>query len=314
MLPVLFVNESPVLPMTLLAILIALFLATQRWVPAVIRERRWLRLYLVWFERVLRARRWPVGMQFIAYLVPMGVLAWLTDVPLPGHIARGLEVAVAVLLLCSALDYRLVENRLRETVKRWHSQDWEAVRLEGKKYWGYGRLVQPTEIVNQTLIRFLVRTNQGLFSPIFWYVLFGSSGLMCYVLSRVAARNRFREKNGELVRVWRRVAFEFLQVLDGFAARVLVFTLSILSFNVKGMAIAFRRFRASDREADMVLRMAARVVLNFHEWPETPEAIASEGAQRAERVLRLRRILLMGWLLVLALFTIARLTIPLPFL
>lgn len=296
--------------MTLLAIVIALFLVSQQWVPAAIRERRWLRVYLVWFDRFWRVRQWSVGTQYVVYLLPLGIAAWLINVPMPGWYSRVADITLAVLLLCSALDYRVVEARLHDSLRRWRSQDWEAAWRDGKDYWGYSRAAQPTDMVNQTLSGFLVRTNQRLFSPVFWYVLFGLTGLMCYVLGRVAAKNSYREKDDEPARAWRKVAYEFQQVLDGFAARVLVLTFGALQFNPKAFAIAFRRFRATDREADMVLRMASRVLLNFSEWPESADAVASEGVRRAHQLLELRSNLMLLWLVVLALSTLVGWAIP----
>lgn len=296
--------------MTLLAIVIALFLVSQQWVPAPIRERRWLRVYLVWFDRFWRVRQWPVGSQYVVYLLPLGLIAWVINVPLQGWYFQIADVVLSVLLLCSALDYRASETRLHDTLRRWRSHDWEGAWRDGKDYWGYGRAAQPTDMVNQTLVGFLVKTNQRLFSPVFWFVLFGLGGLMCYVLGRVAAKNSYRDKDDEPARAWRKVAFEFQQVLDGFAARVLVLSLAALHFNVKAAAIAVRRFRATDREADMVLRMAVRVVLNFSEWPESPNAVASEGVRRGHQLLELRSNLMLLWLIVLALFTLAGWVLP----
>lgn len=291
--------------MTLLAIVIALFLVSQQWVPTSIKERRWLRLYLVWFERLWRSKNWPVGAQYVIYLAPLVIAAWGIDVPLYGWYWQLTDLILSVLLLCSALDYRTVETRLHDTLRRWRSQDWEAAWQEGKDYWSYSKNAQATEMVNQTLIGFLIKTNQRLFSPLFWYVLFGLGGLMFYVLGRVAAKNSYRGKGDEPARAWRKVAYEFQQVLDGFVARVVVLTVGALLFNFKAVAIAVRRFRATDREADVVLRMAVRVVLNFSEWPESVDAVASEGVRRGHQLLELRSNLVLLWLIVLALFTLA---------
>jgi hypothetical protein len=288
--------------MTLFALVLALLLASQQWVPAGIRDRRWARRYMVWFERQARNREWPVAAQYAAGVLPIAFACWLLETALPNGLLQAVILVLGVFLLCSVLEFRRLEGRLELLSVHWAREDWIG---------GFGRSSDggprgnPVETVNNSLLDFWVRTNRGLFSPLLWFVLFGPGGIAFYVIGRTAAKNGYRGRGDEPARAWRKVAFEFQQVLDGTSARVMCVGVALLRLNTKALAIAWRSFRATDREAEGVFRMLFRVVFGWGDWPTTPEAIASESVHRARVLVELRNQLVLLWLSLVALLTLA---------
>ncbi|MGB1059152.1 MAG: hypothetical protein ACPGZU_03415, partial [Ketobacter sp.] len=65
-----------------------------------------------------------------------------------------------------------------------------------------------------------------------------------------------------------------------------------------------RRFRATDREAEVVLKLAVKMGLAFQELPMSDEEMASEGARRIHAVQDLRSNVFVFWLVVIAVLTI----------
>ena len=288
--------------MTLFALVIALLLASQQWVPARIRDRRWARRYMVWFERQARNRQWPLAVQYAACVLPLTMACWVLETWLSAGVLQAVVVAVCVFLLVSVLEFRRLEGRLEHLSAHWGREDWIG---------GFGRASDtgprgnPIETVNNSLLDFWVRTNRGLFSPLLWFVLFGPGGIAFYVIGRTAAKNGYRGRGDEPARAWRKVAFEFQQVLDGTSARVICLGVALLRLDSRALAIAWRSFRATDREAEGVFRMLFRVVFGWGEWPATIEAVASESVHRARVLVELRNQLVLLWLSLVALLTLA---------
>jgi len=68
--------------------------------------------------------------------------------------------------------------------------------------------------------------------------------------------------------------------------------------------VALRRFRATDREAEVVLKLAVKMGLDFQDLPLDEEEMASEGSRRIHAAQDLRSNVFIFWLVVLAILTI----------
>jgi membrane protein required for beta-lactamase induction len=147
-----------------------------------------------------------------------------------------------------------------------------------------------------------VRINQTLFAPLFWYGIFGLGGAVLYLFTVLLPRAA--SVNGDMQPAWKKIGTEFLYALDGVPARAVAMTIAALCFNGKAFAVAMRRFRATDREAEIVLKLAVKMGLDFRDLPADEDELASEGIRRIHSAQDLRSNVLIFWIVVIALITI----------
>jgi len=140
-----------------------------------------------------------------------------------------------------------------------------------------------------------------LFAPLFWFGIFGLGGLALYLFTLLLTRNG--SSNGEAPG-WKKIGHEFLYALDGVPARAIAMTIAALCFNGKAFAVAVRRFRATDREAEIVLKLAVKMGLDFRDLPGDEDELASEGIRRIHSAQDLRSNVLIFWIVVIAVITI----------
>lgn len=292
--------------MTLIAILCALLALHAKGMPDMVSERLWAERYVNWWE----ARNWfhsrhPLALYGAVVVPPMLLLWWLGTVQKTG-IAVLLDAVVALLMLLTALPYRTMDSMMQPFLRRWRNQEWQAAYEHGAQYFNYSRMISPAELLSQTLTQFLMLSNRFLFAPLLWFALFGTAGLALYLLTLTATHNGFKEmQDSDEAAAWRRIAQEFLHGMDGLAARLVAMSMALLTLNGKALAVSVRRFRVTDREAEIVLKLAARMALEFRDLPEESEALASEGVRRVHAVQDLRANILILWLLVIGFLTLA---------
>ena len=146
-----------------------------------------------------------------------------------------------------------------------------------------------------------------LFVPVFWYVIFGSAGLAMYLLTYIAgqsvANNPDHNSKCEVIS-WQKIALEFLQVLESLPARLVALSIGVLNLNWKAMVVAFRRYRVTDREAEIVLKLAVKSALNFSELSEDQGLLAEEGAARFQAMQELKNNVLMFWVIIVAVLSL----------
>lgn len=285
--------------MTLISILISYFAMRESWIPEAIRERRWGEYYLRVFENTgLEAKLHPALVYGVYVLVPMFV-AWYIAVIMQAWLFVVLDFVLAVFLLCSTLTSRRLNSNFQPFLNRWRQQEWQAAYQYGVQLFNYSKTISTGDLLSQTITHYLIRMNQSLFAPILWYVVFGTAGLVLYALTLVVA---FGENSEE--QPWKKLAREFLYALEGISARVVAMSIALLFMNSKTLAVAIRRFRVTDREAEIVLKLSVKMALDFKELPEDQELLASEGIRRIHVVQDLCTNVFVLWLLVIAFFTL----------
>ncbi|MCG8313990.1 MAG: hypothetical protein MI976_12310 [Pseudomonadales bacterium] len=289
--------------MTLIAILISYFAMRESWIPDLVRDRQWLQFYLRFYDSLsLGDRVHPALAYGIYVLVPMTVL-WLIAHVWHAWVFVIIDFLLAILLLCSTLTSRRLNSNFQTFLNRWRHQEWQAAYQYGVQLFNYSKTISTSDLLSQTLTHYLIRMNQCLFAPILWFLVFGNAGLILYVLTLVIALAI--EKGGQAPEhPWKKVAGEFMHALEGVSARVVAISIALLYMNSKTLAVAIRRFRVTDREAEIVLKLSIKMALDFKELPEENELLASEGIRRIHVVQDLCNNVLFLWLLVIALFTL----------
>ena len=286
--------------MTLLALLVALWGVKESYVPAYFADCQWGLAYMKRAQHLSFLNNAHPALGYGFYILPPVLLAWYFAEMHDRWFFSFLEAVAAVIVFVAVLDYRKVEAALTPFLKRWRNQEWQSAYEHGSGSFDYGRMVSPSELLNQTITQYWVRINQTLFAPLFWFAIFGLAGLVLYVLTSLLERG----EEGNDRPGWKKIGTEFLYALDGVPARAIALTIAALCFNGKVVAVALRRFRATDREAEVVLKLAVKMGLDFQELPMSDEDMASEGARRLHAVQDLRSNVFVFWLVVIAVLTI----------
>jgi membrane protein required for beta-lactamase induction len=289
--------------MTLLALLVALWAVKESHVPSYFAECQWGMAYLNKAQSLSFLNNAHPALGYGFYIIPPVLVAWYFSQVHDRWFFSFIEAVAAVIVFVACLDYRKVEASLIPFLKRWRNREWQAAYEHGSHSFDYGRMVSPGELINQTTTQYWVRVNQTLFAPLFWFAIFGLSGLVLYVFTTLLIREDGGGNESSQL-AWKKIGREFLYALDGVPARAIALTIAVLCFNGKVVAVALRRFRATDREAEVVLKLAVKMGLDFQELPLDEEGIASEGARRLHAVQDLRSNVFVFWLVVLAVLTI----------
>ena len=287
--------------MTLLALLVALWAVKEAYVPDFIADCQWGLQYRRWMEQRSVIESVHPALGYGLYVLPPMLLGWLLGTHFDGWVFSVAGALLGVLLLAASLDFRKVEATLVPFLKRWRNKEWQSAYEHGTQSFDYGRMVSPAELLNQTVTQYWVRVNQTLFAPLFWYGIFGLGGLALYLFTVLLTRNG--SANGEQPG-WKKIGTEFLYALDGVPARAVAMTIAALCFNGKAFAVAVRRFRATDREAEIVLKLAVKMGLDFRDLPGDEDELASEGIRRIHSAQDLRSNVLIFWIVVIAVITI----------
>ena len=285
--------------MTLLALLVALWGVKESYVPNYFAECQWGQFYMKQAQQLSFLNNAHPALGYGFYILPPVVLAWYFAEMHDRWFFSFLEAVAAVIVFVACLDYRKVEAGLVPFLKRWRNREWQSAYEHGSQSFDYGRMVSPGELLSQTITQYWVRVNQTLFAPLFWFAIFGLAGLVLYALTSLLERETDEDSPG-----WKKIGIEFLYALDGVPARAIALTIAALCFNGKVVAVAMRRFRATDREAEVVLKLAVKMGLDFQDLPLDDEEMASEGARRIHAAQDLRSNVLVFWLVVLAVLTI----------
>lgn len=287
--------------MTLLALLVALWAVKEAYVPDYFADCQWGHRYRRWMEQRGLIQSVHPALGYGLYVLPPVLLGWLLGTYLEGWLFALITALLSIILLTGSLDFRKVEAALVPFLKRWRNKDWQAAYEYGTQSFDYGRMVSPAALLNQTVTQYWVRMNQTLFAPLFWFGVFGLGGLALYLFTMLLMRNG--SGNGEEPG-WKKIGIEFLHVLDGVPARAAAMTIAALCFNGKAFAVAVRRFRATDREAEIVLKLAVKMGLDFRDLPGDEDELSSEGIRRIHSAQDLRSNVLIFWIAVIAIITI----------
>ena len=287
--------------MTLLALLVALWAVREAHVPGYFADGQWGIGYRRWIERQGFINSVHPAVGYGLYVVPPMVLGWLLGTHLESWVFALISALLSIVLLVACLDFRKVESTLVPFLKRWRNKEWQSAYEHGTQSFDYGRMVSPSELLNQTVTQYWVRINQTLFAPLFWFGIFGVGGLALYLFTVLLTRNG---SHGGEQPGWMKIGIEFLHALDGVPARAVAMTIAALCFNGKAFAVAVRRFRATDREAEIVLKLAVKMGLDFRDLPGDEDELASEGIRRIHSVQDLRSNVLIFWIVVIAVITI----------
>ena len=289
--------------MTLLALLLALWATNEAIVPAYFAQCRWGHLYLGSVQKVHLLNRVHPALGYGLYIIPPVLLAWWFTEMHDRWFFSVLEASAAVVLFVACLDYRRIEASLVPFLKSWRNQEWQSAYEYGSSYFDYGRMVGPGQLLHQTVAQYWVQINRHLFAPLLWFAIFGLAGLVLYLFTTLLLHRVDGSIKADSP-AWKKIGVEFLYALDGVPARALAFTIAALCFKPKVVAVAMRRFRATDRESEVVLKLAVKLGLDFQELPLDGEALASEGLRRIHAVQELRRNAFIFWLVVIAILTI----------
>lgn len=288
--------------MTLLALLLALWAAKEAYVPAYFANGQWGVAYLGLLQQRSIMQSMHPAAAYGLYVLPPTLLGWLVGTHLDGWLFALTGAALAVILLVACLDFRALEAALVPFLKRWRSKEWQSAYEHGNQSFDYGRMVSPSELLNQTMTQYWVRINQTLFAPLFWYGIFGLGGLALYLFTVLLTR--VPDPQADTPAAWKKIGIEFLHALDGVPARAVAMTIAALCFNGKAFAVAVRRFRATDREAEIVLKLAVKMGLDFKDLPADEDELASEGIRRIHSAQDLRSNVLIFWIVVISIITI----------
>ncbi|OUS31648.1 hypothetical protein A9Q99_03505 [Gammaproteobacteria bacterium 45_16_T64] len=291
--------------MTLLAILLALFATRQAVVPDYLKEEWWGVRYLSAFSRWGVWQRFHPAVHYGAFVIPPMLMCWYIGTFQTSWFYDFVDLAISAVLLSSIIGDRQLESAMQPFLKRWRAQEWQAAYVHGEKLLHLSKIVSPSEMLSQTVTLFLLRINQLLFAPIFWFAIFGSGGLVMYIMTYIAA-NPYIDSGKEKTSLppWRKIAQEFLQALDGISARLIALSIALMCFSRKALAVAFRRYRVTDREAEIVLKLATKVGLEFDELPDDQELLASEGSSRIHAVQDLKSNVLIFWVIAIAILSL----------
>ena len=287
--------------MTLLALLLALWAVREAHVPVYFADCQWGMRYLKWLQQRSFMSSVHPALGYGLYALPPTLLGWLIGTYAKGWVFVVLDALLSLLVLVGCLDFRKVEATLVPFLKRWRNREWQSAYEHGTQSFDYGRMVSPAELLNQTVTQYWVRVNQTLFAPLFWYGIFGLGGAALYMFTMLLSRNG---SGDEEQAAWKKIGNEFLHALDGVPARAVAMTIAALCFNGKAFAVAVRRFRATDREAEIVLKLAVKMGLDFRDLPADEEELASEGIRRIHSAQDLRSNVLIFWIVVIAVITI----------
>ena len=289
--------------MTLFALLVALFVTKESYVPAYFTQCQWGESYLARIQQWSLLEKVHPALAYAICVIPPVLLAWCFSHLDQRWFFSLLEALLAVVIFVACLHYHRLEAALNPFIEHWRQGEWQAAYEKGLPHFRYGRMVSPTELLSQTVTQYWVLINQTLFAPLFWFAIFGISGLMLFLFTVLLARPWSPPENGDTP-AWQKMAKEFLHALDGIPARAIALTIAALCLNSKVLAVAFHRFRTTDREAEVVLKMAVRMGLDFQYTPEAQDELSAEGIRRIYAVQDLRSNVLVFWLVVIAVLTI----------
>lgn len=289
--------------MTLFALLLALLVARESYVPAYFSQCHWGKTYLERIQKWSLMEKVHPALAYAVCVIPPVLLAWFFSHMDQRWFFSLIEALLAVVIFVACLHYHQTETALSPFIEYWRKSEWQAAYESGLAHFRYGRMVSPSELLNQTITQYWVRINQTLFAPLFWFAIFGISGLMLFLFTVLLACPWSPKANGDSP-AWQKIAKEFLYALDGIPARAIAVTIAALCLNSKVLAVAFHRFRTTDREAEVVLKMAVRMGLGFQYTPENQNELSSEGIRRIYAVQDLRSNVLIFWLVIIAILTI----------
>lgn len=288
--------------MTLLALLLAWWVVKEAYVPAYFATGQWCATYLNHLQPRSVMRAVHPALAYGLYVLPPMLLGWWVGTFMNGWLFALIGATLAVLLLVACLDFRKIDASLVPFLKRWRSKEWQSAYEHGTAVFDYGRMVSPAELLSQTVTQYWVRINQTLFAPLFWYGIFGLGGLALYLFTLMLTR--VPEPQTDTPAGWRKIGIEFLHAMEGLPARAVAMTIAALCVNGKAFAVAVRRFRATDREAEIVLKLAVKMGLDFRDLPADEDELASEGIRRIHSAQDLRSNVLIFWIVVIALLTL----------
>ena len=288
--------------MTLLAVLVSLWIVHKGWTPQPLYQCRWGQKYLTTMQHKAFFTQHHPALAYGTYLVvPVGICWYIQSSS--SWLFALTEGFIVIVLLLGAVDYRRLDKSLEPMVTHFELRQWQAAYEYVRPVFDFGRLVSPAELLQQTVIHYWLKTNQLLFAPLFWLVIFGPAGLALYLFTKLLKTDQFAVSDFDEPG-WKQIGIEFLHSLEGLPARALALTIAGLTRNKTVLAVAVRRFRATDREAEAVIRHAVKFGLNFQELPTDEEQLALKGAERIRQIQQLRRQVLVVWLVVIALLTI----------
>ena len=295
--------------MILLAILLALFATRQSVVPEYLKQLRWGHWYLAFFEQLPLAERVQAAVCYAIFVITIMFVCWFVGTYQTEWLYDAADLVIGTIFLVSVIGDCQLERDMQPFLKRWQAQEWQSAYVHGKKIFNYTRAVGPSDLLSQTITLYLLRINQVLFAPVFWAVIFGSAGLAMYILTYIAGQSTDGGKSSASdAGSWRKIAMDFSQVLESVPARIVAISIGLLCVNWKALVVAFRRFRVTDREAEIVLKLAVKSALNFNELSEGLELLAAEGSNRFQAIQKLKNNVLLFWVIfvaVLSLFGLA---------
>jgi len=277
------------------------------WTPA----HTWSKKIITWYGEVSVPLAGHPSVRFACLIVPAMLLTWLAAGYSDKWYMELVTLVVSILLLCFALGYRELEQDMAPFKEHWRIQSWEAAFEHGATVLDYGKLDCPKELIRQTMTIYLVRMNQTLFAPLFWFAVFGAAGVVMYLLA-VAADEYDQDTgaNGEggvpddpPLAGWISCGAEFRRILDAIPARVVAATLGLLELDNRLFSLSVRRFEGQEDVAVMVLREAAGDSVEFETLPDDEDLLASEGLKRLDSLMDLRANVFWCWVIVIAIGT-----------
>jgi len=290
--------------MTLFAILLALFANRETLVPDYLTDRGLIKRYLSVFESLELFNTPHPAMRFGFYSLPLVFLCWVVGTLQTAWFYGFVDFVVAFLLLVSVVGYYKLNNQLAFFIRRWREKEWQAAFTHWNMHNSYSKVVNPTDLLAQTINGYSLRVNQQLFAPVLWYVIFGTAGLMLFVVTLVASQSDSDADIKAPLPAYRKIAQEFMHTLLSIPARVIALSVALLCLNPKLLAVAVRRFRLNDREAEIILKLTLKIGLDFKELPRDDDELVSAGLSRIHAAQVLFSHLLILWIIFIASFTL----------
>lgn len=222
---------------------------------APLRGTSWVAGWYSWLERVIHLRRFTGNASvLVAIAVPVGFVAWVFNAVVDDSTLLTLAGGIAVLLFCSGP--RDLASEIEFYKRDYLDQDDEALALERDNF--LNQVSAPVGDPDRPYELAVVQAaNDGLFAPMFWFVVLGPVGAVVFRMSSVFVGNQVLGA-GE-----REIAARLYDVLLWLPARLLAIGLG-LAGTLGPVVRVFSRARHGLEGSEKLLGAAALAALGDH--------------------------------------------------
>jgi len=302
--------------MKLIVLLVAILAKKLNLIPLWIYDNNWLEFYLGKLKGYGLFDQSNRPLQMLLICLPIvfmiGFVVWVFG----GFLFGLVGFSISVLAVLFAFGSRDLEDELGEYLLFWRSNRKDEYRKKAREYFSLGaRGVSDEDLHRAVFGQVAQRSCYFLFTPLFWFWVFGPMGaVVCGLISMVASQNgeeKNTEENKKIITITNNLV-QFSRLLQETIAW-LPARLLALSFSVSGhFATVFRpaldTFMSLDRSTYDVLNSCAVSALTLLPMAEDKDEMRDQCDRQMLGLQSLLSRTLGLWLIVIAVLTIFGIT------